>query len=120
MGWRKINSMGYSQEYINTITSSMVPYSATMDMLVSCGTVVIILKDPWRLSLNMASLFMTLIPSPRLMRAFGITMSFMCTSTVGIPGSRYLGMVIFPCLGLASFLMTLIIGASLIFLPSLW
>jgi len=53
---------------METMTSSMKPSAVTIDLSASCNTMVVFLKDIWRLRLSMVSVVMTLISAPKLMR----------------------------------------------------
>ena len=111
--------MGYSHDSVETNTSLITPSGVTVDLSTSCNTIVVFLKAPWRLSFNIVSLPMTLIVSRRSISALGTTMLLMCTSTIGILGSKYFGEITLPSIISDNFSTKLIMGASLFILPSL-
>lgn len=65
---------------MESMTSSMTPLGVVVDLSTSCSIVLVFLRVPWRLSLNMVSLFMALIVAPNSMRVIGTIISLTCTS----------------------------------------
>lgn len=120
LGWRTKKLAGYSQESMETITSSTTPSGATVDLSTICKTVAVFLNDPWRFSLSIVSLFVTLMAAPRSIKVWGTMMPLMCTSTTRFTGSRYFGQITHPNIKSDSCPMTLIVGVSLFLLPECW
>jgi len=116
-GWRTKKSAGYSQESMETITSSTIPSGITVERSASYNTVVVFLKEPWRLSLSIVSFVITLMAAPRSIKVCGTIVPLMWTSTTGLPGSRYFGQIICPNIRSDSCPMKLMVGASLLCLP---
>ena len=96
-----------------TITSSTIPSGVTVEQSASYITVVVFLNEPWRLSLSMVSLIITLMEALRSIIVFGTMVPLMCTSTIGLLGSKYFEHTTCPNIKLDSFPMTLMVGASL-------
>ena len=116
-GWRTKKSARYSQESMETITLSTIPSGVMVEQSANYSTVVVFLKEPWRLSLSIVSFVITLMVAPRSIKVCGIMVPLMWTSTIGLLGSRYFGQITYPNIRSESFPMTLMVGASLLHLP---
>jgi len=64
---------------------------ASLGLNTSYNTIMVFLKEPWRLSLSIVSLVITLMVAPRSIKICGTIVPLMWTSTIGLPGSRYFG-----------------------------
>lgn len=115
--WRTRKSKGYSQESIDTITTSITPSGATVDLSTSCNTIVVFCKAPWSLSFIIFSLAMIFIIAPRSMNVLWITLFYMFTSTTQLLRSKYFEEITLPRIRSDSCPSTLIGGACIFLLP---
>lgn len=72
-------------------------------------TVVVFLNEPWRLSLSMVSLVITLMAAQISIKVCGTMVPLMCTSNIGLPGSKYFGKIAYPNINSDSCPMTLMV-----------
>jgi len=93
LDWRTKNLAWYSQESIETITSSTTPSGAALDLFASYNIVVVFINDHWGFNLSMVSIVITLMAAPRSIKVWGTMIPSMCTSTIGLPESRYFGKI---------------------------
>jgi len=101
---------------METIKSSTIPSGVMVEQFANCYTVVVFLREPWRLTLSIVSLIITLMVAPRSIRVWGIMVPLMWTSTIGLPGPRYFRQITCPNIRSNSCPMTLIVEASLLHL----
>lgn len=71
LGWTKRKYVGYSQESMVTITTSINPSGATVDMSASCSTIVVFLKNSLEIVLQHSFLGHDIDFSPMVNKCIG-------------------------------------------------
>ena len=118
LGVKIIKSTGYSQESKETEISSNTPSGLIIDRSASCSKVGV-KRRLGSFSCSIVCLLIMLIAAPKSINVFGISIPFICVLTIGLPGSTYFCMVIFPIIMSAIFPTRWILLVSFSFLPGL-
>lgn len=104
---------------METNTYSITPSRDVVDLFERYDTIVIFLKAPWRLRFNIFSFIIKLIVAPRLISVLGTKIFLICTSIIGLLGSRYFREIILPSIRSNSCPKKFIVRESLFLLPGL-
>ena len=97
----------YSHDSIVNMMSFNTPSSSTIEVYVSCSTMVVIPSEGCKFKVVIVSIVITLISTPRSIRVFCIRFWLIQTLTIGLPGSKRLGLTIFHNINSTSFPTTL-------------
>ena len=98
--------------------SSNTLYGLIIDRSTSCSKVGV-KRRLGSFSYSIVCLLIMFIAAPKSIKVFGISIPFICVLTIGLPGSTYFCMVIFPIMISAIFPTRWILLVSLGFLPGL-
>ena len=118
LGVKSMKSIGYSQESKETEISSNTPSGLIIDLFVSYSKVGV-KRRLGSLSCSIVYLLIMFIVAPKSIKVFGISIPFICVLTIGLPGSTYFCILIFPIMISAIFPTGWILLVSLGFLPGL-